>query len=159
MENTVAAAASATIAKFATELAGLHPVQQLAKLKFEPFGHHPLEPRNLNLIEQLNQTFTYLASAQAVRWLLERHPVSGPYTLNLGTLAGVDVVSADGTVEAETFAAVDPSNNDKLNADIAKLRARPSVHKYVFYICPTHLPGEGRLGDVTVVSLGWNDVG
>mgnify|MGYP000873798504 CR=1 FL=1 len=46
----------------------------LRHLKFELAGHHPLEPRPLNLIEQVNQTWTCLVSLKAARMLLERHP-------------------------------------------------------------------------------------
>src|SRR4051794_17433147 len=53
--------------------AGSH-IEALRKIKFEPIGRHPVEDRPLNLIEQVNQTFTYLVALQATRWLITRHP-------------------------------------------------------------------------------------
>ena len=45
---------------------------------------------------------------------------------------------------AETFAAVSPSNNGKLAADLAKLALRPERHRYVFFMSP-QFPSAGRL--------------
>jgi hypothetical protein len=51
----------------------------LALLKFTEAGRDPLEPtRALNLVEQLNQSFPYLASIGAALWLLTRHPDCAP---------------------------------------------------------------------------------
>src|SRR5690606_9428108 len=110
-------------------------VDALATLKFGQFGCDPLDgSRPLNLVEQLNQSFTYLASLEAVRWLLEHHPEHGPYTLNLGTASGIDIESHDGAVAAETFAATTPESNRKLKKDIDKLRGAAAPHRYVFYL-------------------------
>ena len=78
------------------------------EIRFLEFGQDPLEDRPLNLVEQLNQTFTYLTSLMAAEYLLEAHPEHAPYILNLGTSPGYDVVSKDEVVIAETFAAVSP---------------------------------------------------
>jgi hypothetical protein len=48
------------------------------------------------LVEQLNQSFTYLASIAATAWLFEHHPENAPYILNLGTAPGSDIMSQDG---------------------------------------------------------------
>ena len=40
-------------------------------MRFEEIGRHPLEERKLNLIEQINQTFTYLVSFRSLRFLFE----------------------------------------------------------------------------------------
>jgi hypothetical protein len=49
----------------------------------------------------------------------------------------LDVMSEDGLVGAETFAAVKPNNNGKLAADLAKLAKHPEIpHCYVFFISP-----------------------
>lgn len=109
----------------------------LARLKFAPVGCDPLDPeRPLNVVEQLNQTFTYLASFAAAKWLLAKHPGSAPYTLNLGTMAGTDIVSADGQVAGEVFAATHPDSNDKLRKDMDKIGLSGAAHKYVFYLSP-----------------------
>jgi hypothetical protein len=63
----------------------------LRALKFELFGRQPLEPRALNLIEQINQTWTYLVSLRALSFLFERHPEAGGFKLSLGTKSGTDL--------------------------------------------------------------------
>ena len=119
----------------------------------------PTEDRPKNLIEQINQTFTYLASVRTACWLLEDHPEAGSLRLNLGTVAGSDIESLDGLVAAETFASVNPRNDDKLKDDIVKVSATAAIHKYVFYICPSHPVTDVSFiqNDVPikVVSLGW----
>jgi hypothetical protein len=111
------------------------------------------------LIEQINQTFTYLASIQATRWLFKRHSDAAPFRLNLGTTGGTDIESFDGSVAAETFASVNPRNNSKLLADIDKVGCTAAVHKYVFYICPRDIVSEASISprnpQVKIVSLGW----
>lgn len=65
------------------------PVKLLMDMKFGEVGCDPLKKeRSLNIIEQLNQTFTYLASLLAVESLLDKHPKAMPFTLNLGTAGG-----------------------------------------------------------------------
>ena len=119
------------------------PNGALYALKFTAYGRHPLEPRALNLIEQLNQTFTILASLRAARLLLGWHPEVGGLLVRPSNLSGRDVESLrPGLVEAEVFAAVNPRNNNKLNKDLEKLTRSTARHKYVFF----HSPGyeEGR---------------
>jgi hypothetical protein len=49
----------------------------------------------------------------------------------------LDIMSGvDGLVGAETFAAVDPHNNNKLAKDLAKMAARSEHHRYVFFLFP-----------------------
>ncbi len=56
----------------------------------------------------------------------------------------LDIMSeADGLVGAETFAAVTPKNNSKLNNDLAKLAKRAEIHRYVFFQSP-QFPGSER---------------
>lgn len=137
------------------------PVTVLKRIKFETVGFDPLGERKLNLIEQVNQTFTYLASLKAAAYLLEKHPVHAPYKLNLGTVSGSDVESRDGKVAAEVFAAVAPTNNRKLAKDLEKVAATRAKHRYVFHACPGYdepaeRAGPGKHSKVTVVSLGMN---
>ncbi|CAN5716851.1 hypothetical protein BH18ACI4_BH18ACI4_06210 [soil metagenome] len=117
------------------------------------------DDRSLNLIEQINQTFTYLASVQAARWLFHNHPSAAPFRLNLGTAGGTDLESIDGSVAAETFASVNPRNNRKLDNDIDKVGRTAATHKYAFYICPSDSVSEttssSRNAQVKIVSLGW----
>jgi len=117
-------------------LCELDPIAALAQLKFSESGWHPLEDRPLNLVEQINQTFTYLTSFAAAEEVGRRHPDSWPIQLNLGTSAGSDVASTSAGVAAEVFSAVRSSNNDKLWKDIAKVTSTGAAHKYVFFYCP-----------------------
>lgn len=136
---------------------GPNALQILWRLKVEAIGCDPMNTsRPLNLIEQLNQTFTYIASARATRILLENHPEAAPFTLNLGTAAGSDIASDnEGGIAAEVFAAVNTSSNRKLAKDIAKVSGSTARFKYVFYMCPGIAKGfQGMRGQVSVWSVG-----
>ena len=159
LENQVIAAAKRTVEALRKLLSESEPLHAFAQMKFELAGFHPTDDRSLNLIEQINQTFTYLASAQATRWLFQHHPDAAPFRLNLGTAGGTDIESIDGSIAAETFASVDPRNNRKLDKDIDKVACTAAIHKYVFYICPSDTVSEAitssRNAQVKIVSLGW----
>jgi len=126
------------------ELAGnASPLEFLYQLKFDAVGCDPLDSsRQLNLIEQLNQSFTYLASFNGAEFLFSKHPRVESLRLNLGTRSGWDIESADdGGVVAEVFAAVTPKNNDKLANDIEKVARAKSRHRYVLFMSPGHKAG------------------
>lgn len=111
-------------------------VRLLERIKFERIGWHPLEDRRLNLIEQVNQTFTYLTSFRAVRILFEHFPDTS-FRLHLGTEPGPDIESVDqGLLAAEVFAAVSITNNNKLHRDIARVLRYDVQHRYVFFSVP-----------------------
>lgn len=113
----------------------------LKAIKFQPIGWHPTEGHALNCIEQVNQTFTYLVAFEAARYLLERHPDVGGFDLAPGAhmAMALDIMSVEpGVVGAETFAAVDPRNNNKLAKDLAKLATRPEPYRYVFFSSPNY---------------------
>lgn len=121
------------------ELAGTeYPLDFLYKLKFNAIGCDPLNPsRELNVIEQLNQTFTYLASFNGAEFIFSRHPKVQRLTLNLGTAAGSDIETPeDGGIAAEVFAAVIPRNNGKLTKDIKKVSGVTAKHRYVLFMSP-----------------------
>jgi hypothetical protein len=122
---------------------GSDGLRAIWSMKFEPIGCDPLDCESpLNLIEQLNQSFTYIASARATKILIARHPELAPFTLNLGTAGGSDIESKAGVgVAAEVFAAVNTSNNRKLASDIAKVSATAAGFKYVFFMCPGYEEG------------------
>jgi len=130
------------------------------KIRFLEVGQDPLESRPLNLVEQLNQTFTYLTSLMAAEYLLEKHAEHAPYILNLGTSPGYDVVSKDEVVIAETFAAVNPISNDKLKKDCIRVSNQiGAVHKYVFYYSPDKRNVDnvrGKFPDVKIIQLELN---
>ncbi len=113
-------------------------MKALWEMKFNQIGYDPIDGvSRLNLIEQLNQSFTYLATVKGLEILFERHPDLVPFTINLGTSAGSDIEShkAPG-VAAEVFAAVTPTNNGKLKKDIEKVSTTDAQNKYVFFISP-----------------------
>ncbi|MFT7245967.1 MAG: hypothetical protein ACI82A_003338 [Candidatus Azotimanducaceae bacterium] len=110
----------------------------LEKVKFEKIGYDPLDSsRPLNFIEQVNQTFTYLASLSAAELLFQWHTEVTQLTLNLGTSSGSDIETLElGGIAVEIFSATSPSSNNKLNKDIKKVAGTIAAHKYVFFNCP-----------------------
>lgn len=121
-------------------------LQVLRLMKFTELGHHPSEDRSLNLIEQVNQTFTYLVSLEAARWVLQQHPKLQDQGLmvNLGTEPGFDLESVEiGFLAGEVFAATHPKSNDKLRKDVTRLaeKAMSVKHRYVFFSCPGYAIG------------------
>lgn len=114
------------------------PLELFYKIKFEQIGFDPLnQQRSLNLIEQVNQTFTYLASFKAAKMLFSWHPGLNSLNMNLGTQSGTDIESDyGGGISAEVFAAVTPGNNNKLMKDIEKVSKSQAAYKYVFFMCP-----------------------
>lgn len=123
------------------------PLDLLRHMKFDTVGFHPIEDRPLNLVEQINQTWTYAVALAATAKLLERHPQAGGFKVAPGAhmSLALDIMSLeDGEVGAETFAAVHPRNNGKLAGDLAKMGGRPERHRYVFFCSPA-FPGYQRL--------------
>ncbi|MEO5820835.1 MAG: hypothetical protein ABIT71_10035 [Vicinamibacteraceae bacterium] len=123
------------------------PLELLRRMKFEEVGCHPVGGCALNIIEQVNQTWTYAVALEATRLLLDLHPGVGGFTLAPGASASqpLDIMSVSkGFVGAETFAAVHPSNNGKLAKDLDKLAVRTETYRYVFFSSP-RFPGVKRL--------------
>jgi len=116
----------------------------LEQMKFERIGCDPLNPETpWNLIEQINQTFTYLASFKAAALLFKWYPEMESLSLNLGIAGGTDIESShNGGIAAEVFAATNPSSNQKLQNDITKVRGVAASHKYVFFMCPNIETGQ-----------------
>lgn len=120
------------------------PIEALRRIRFEQIGFHPIERHPLNLIEQINQTFTYLVALKATNWLLDRHPEAGGFRLAPGAKAALplDIMSIEpDLVGAEVFAAVHPDNNRKLSSDLRKLGDAPSRYRYAFFYSPGFAPG------------------
>jgi hypothetical protein len=143
------------------ELSGnVDSLEFLYRMKFEALGHDPLVlERKLNLIEQLNQTFTYLASFRAAEVLFDQHKDISSLTMNLGTKSGWDIETQDGGgLVAEVFAAVTPENNRKLSKDIERVASSHAKHRYVFFMCPGYKAGKyfsrRSTKGVVVLSLG-----
>ena len=138
----VTQSAERALAQLEKRAASKQGLQALWSMKFSPIGCDPLNAEMpLNLIEQINQTFTYLASAKAAKQLLALHPGLAPFAVNLGTSPGSDIESACGSLAAEVFAAVNTSNNRKLVKDRAKVSRTNARFKYVFFMYPGYDPG------------------
>jgi hypothetical protein len=123
------------------------PLDFLRCMKFEKVGFHPVEGHALNVVEQINQTWTYVVALAAAQHLLELHPEAGGYLLAPGAKAvlELDIMSkAPGLVGAETFATVHERNNKKLKDDMDKLAGRSEHHRYLFFMSP-RFPGFKRL--------------
>jgi hypothetical protein len=123
------------------------PIDLFRKMKFGPHGRHPVEGHNLNIVEQINQTWTYATAFLAARQLLTLLPEALGLKLAPGAHKSLefDIMSEkDGYLIAETFATVDPSNNRKLKDDLKKLSDREEPHRYIFFMSPKH-PGTQRL--------------
>lgn len=115
------------------------PLSFLRQVKFNTVGFHPIEHRPLNLIEQVNQTWTYAVAITAARQLLRLHPNIGALLVAPGAHMSLplDIMSeAPGVVGAETFAAVDPANNRKMAKDLAKMEERSETYRYIFFMSP-----------------------
>ena len=118
------------------------PMAMLNALRFELVGRDPLTGEPLNVIEQLNQTFTILVSLRAVEQLIELHPEAGGFQLALGTSSGRDIESVrPDLVAAEVFSATRPTSNQKLKKDLERLRVDPAQHRYIFFAAPGFAPG------------------
>jgi hypothetical protein len=131
----------------------------LFECKFNQCGFNPLDPSiKLNFVEQLNQTFTYLATFKGAEYIFLHHQEVNSLTLNLGTTSGTDIESQeDGGVVAEVFASVKPTNNQKLKNDINRIRKVEANYRYVFFISPKVPHGIYKsnwdLENITVISL------
>ncbi len=113
------------------------PMAVLKRMRFETMGHDPLTGLPLNIVEQLNQTFTILVSLRAVEKLIELHPDAGGFRLALGNSSGRDIESLEpGLVAAEVFSATHPDSNRKLTKEIVRLTDDPARYRYVFFACP-----------------------
>ncbi len=122
------------------ELNKLNPdgMEAFYRIKFDDCGYHPLEDRRLDFIEQLNQTFTIIASLAAAEKLMKWFPNCGGLRLNLGASSGRDIESiCPDVVEAEVFAVKNPKNNGKLKKDIERLTKSSAAKRYVFFFSPS----------------------
>jgi hypothetical protein len=106
------------------------PMSLLRAMRFDPVGHDPLTGTPLNIVEQLNQTFTILVTLRAIEQLFELHPDAGGYYLALATSSGRDIESVkEGLVAAEAFCATSPTSNQKLKKDLMRLETDLAQHR------------------------------
>ena len=111
-------------------------VDVLRQMKFAQIGVHPISGKQLNVVEQINQTFSLLVALKATRILFETHPDIQGYRIGPCTSPGTDIVSIDGQVAAEVFAATSPHSNQKLKTDIARVAKVEARYRYVFFAAP-----------------------
>ena len=131
------------------------PLDLLRKMKFEEIGFDPIDGHKLNLIEQVNQTWTYAVALAAAAKLLELHPDADGFKIAPGARMPIplDIMSRrEGFVGAETFAAVDPHNNHKLERDLLKMAQRTEQYRYVFF-CSPKFPGLQRIPKLETSSV------
>jgi hypothetical protein len=154
LEGRILCSVKTAAATLKNLLESVDSVGVFAKLKFTEVGIDPIDvSRPLNLVEQLNQTFTYLASVAGARWIASRYPESLPLLLNLGTSPGFDIQSGCGKFIAETFAVTHPNSNDKLRKDVSRLEENTSAeHRFVFYLSPVEARQLGTT-NVTIVRI------
>lgn len=113
-------------------------LQILRFIKFKDIGHHPADDLKINVLDQAQFTFNYLAKFEAARWLLSRHPellVKG-LELNVSSQSGFDIESVEADfLAAEVFSSTHPKLNNKLGQDIRHLaqHAVGVTHRYVFF--------------------------
>ncbi|MCR9140546.1 MAG: hypothetical protein NXI27_31655 [Alphaproteobacteria bacterium] len=119
------------------------PLRVMFEMKFQPIGFHPNAGYALNLVEQINQTFTYLCAVEAAAMLFDwHHELKGLIVYPgahapQGTL-DIEALDQANFLGAEVFSAVKPTNNRKLQKDLEKLKHRQEDNRYVFFVCPTH---------------------
>jgi hypothetical protein len=116
-------------------------LQVLKFIKFKDIGHHPAEESKVNILEQANLTFSYLAKFEAARWLFTKHSelLTKGLELNLTSQSGFDIESVEpDLLAAEVFCLSHPKMNNKLGQDLRHLAqsAAGVRHRYVFFSCP-----------------------
>ena len=137
LEQKIYESMDKTLSQISSEIDANTSQALFAKMKFGGIGFDPLNSnRELNIIEQINQSFTYLASFYALEVLFTECSELAPFRLNLGTAPGSDIESECGELAAEVFASVTPTNNQKLRKDIDKVLETEARLKFVFFICP-----------------------
>ena len=148
VREKVRAAAQVTRQALAEQLVH-NPMEAMFTLKFEEFGRHHLEARTLNIIEQLNQSFTVMASLAAAEYLLDRFGNFGGLQLNPGTRRGRDIQSLNPqnvTIEAEVFTCGRSYFRRKLRNDTERFIGANAEHCFVFFYCPILYQGRPRQG-------------
>jgi len=108
-------------------------IQVLKELKFKKMGYDPLFDEDINFIEFLNQSLTYLVCLCAAKWLSQAHEKKS-FKIHMGTQTGYDIESIDGTVICECFAATSVKSNKKLEKDILRVYGDSNaLYKYVIF--------------------------
>ena len=140
LRQSIFANTSASLARLRQQADTQDALAFFTSLKFEPIGMDPISGKDLNFIEQLNQTFSDLVVLAAAQDLMARFPEKS-FDVQLGATPGYDIHSTDGTVVAECFSATKVSSNNKLNKDCKKLLAADAPEKYLYFYSHTDSTG------------------
>ena len=132
----------------------------LFECKFHKNGYNPIDcaiPLSFN--EQLNQTFTYLASFRSAEYIFKKHPNLKKLKLNFGIESRYDIQSLDtDELQALVFASLNQFSNRILLGDRFRIDNSKAKFKYVFFIAPQHPFSEKTVNlsgrDVHIISLG-----
>ncbi len=139
-------------------LCGVKGIHLLELMKFEQVGYDSILEEKTNFIEQINQTFTYLVSLQALEYLMIQFP-NKSFKVNFGVISGHDIESLDGTVICECFASTTPTSNNKLAGEVKRLDDKKTANnKYVIFYSrqkkPQHLSNlQSKYPDVHIIQL------
>lgn len=109
-----------SVTKIKSMMLNQSPIDVMRKIKFQKLINDTIFDEQLNFIEYINQTFTYLVCLYAGEKILHDFP-NTKITINFGTQSGYDIASTDGLVVCECFAATTVKSNDKLKKDILRL--------------------------------------
>jgi hypothetical protein len=109
-----------------------NPLYIFQTFKFEKFIAEPLSGNQENLVEVINQSMTYIVSVMAVEFLIKTFPDKS-FIINWGNVSGHDIVSEDGCVICECFAATSYRSNGKLSSDLKRLNKASADYKYEFF--------------------------
>ena len=144
------------------------PLNALYELKFTDFGFDPLNGTQLNLIEQLNQSFHALAVFAATEIIFDEFKDCGILYLSPQVDGGPDIkTGGPNVVAAEVFATVSFENNTKLYDDAKRLKekAKEAHHRFVCFFDPTRSRNPGwqpnlakHYNPVKVYALSWEQM-
>ena len=119
---------------FNVELSNNDALDAFEIFKFEKIATEPLSGNPENLIEVINQAYTYLIPIMAVEYLYKLYPAQA-FIINWGNIPGYDVESVDGTIIAECFATTSYKSDGKLTEDLKHLSGNSETeYKYEFFV-------------------------
>ena len=117
------------------------PMALLKALRVDLVGHDPLTGGPLNVVEQLNQTFTILVTLRAIERLLELHPEAGAFRLALEqAVVGTSRVLCQIMSQLRYFwqPVLTATTSWK---NLLRLSTDPGRHLYVFFASPEFAAG------------------
>jgi len=114
------------------------------KLRFEQPFSSPLAQAfgrqagdTMNLIEFMNQAYTYLTGLAAISYLMRTRSTDNQYILYRSTYRGHDFESIEGRLIAEVFASTASDTNRRLKQDIDRIKYLSNREKFIFFCSPS----------------------